>query len=85
MGDYNYEPVNLYNLVNIVKESTCFKNTENPRCIDCIIMNRKKEFQNTMIIETGLSYFHKMTIVTASSIFNHFCSSFHKSCLIEKY
>ena len=48
MGDYNYEtlePVlkvfcDSYNLVYIVKEPTCFKNTENPRCIDLIITNR---------------------------------------------
>ena len=59
--DYNYEPLepvmkvfcDSYNLVNIVKEPTCFKNTENPRCIDLIITNRKNKCQNTMVIETG--------------------------------
>ena len=44
----------------IVKEPTCFKNTENPRCIDLII---------TLVIETGLSDFHKMTVTILKTSF----------------
>ena len=52
----------IYSLKNIFREKTCFKNPSNPSCIDLIITNRPKGFQNSMVIETGLSDFHKMCI-----------------------
>ena len=33
-----------------------------PSCIDLVITNRSKSFQNSMVIETGLADFHKMCI-----------------------
>ena len=66
--DYNikdnklYEFSEVYNLKNIVKGNTCFKNTNHPTSIDVILTNRKERFQDTKIIETGLSDYHKMTI-----------------------
>ena len=70
MGDFNAEPADtvvsdsckIYNLKNIIREKTCFKNPNNPSCIDLIITNRPKSFQNSMFIETGLPDFHKMCI-----------------------
>ena len=70
MGDFNAEPADtvvsdfceIYNLKNIIREKTCFKNPNNPSCIDLIITSRPKSFQNSMFIETGLSDFHKMCI-----------------------
>ena len=63
MGDYNYEPLepvmkvlcDSYNLVHIVKEPTCFKNTENPRCIDLIITNRKTHVVLILLSRIGKS------------------------------
>ena len=54
--------VNFYNCKNIIKENTCFKNPDNPSCIDLFITNRPACFNGSMTIETGLSDFHKMTI-----------------------
>ena len=51
MSDFNAEPA---------PEKICFKNPNNPSCIDLIVTNRPKSFQNSMVIETGLSGFHKM-------------------------
>ena len=70
MGDFNARPTDtvvsdfceIYNMKNIIREKTCFKNPNNPSCIDLIITNRPKSFQNSMVIETGLSDFHKMCI-----------------------
>ena len=70
MADFNADFANtaapdffeIYNLKNMIKEKTCFKNPSNPSCIDLIITNRLKSFQNYMVIETGLSNFHKMSI-----------------------
>ena len=51
-----------YNLKNLVKGPTCFKNPENPSCIDLILTNHPRSFQGSTLIETGLSDFHKMTL-----------------------
>ena len=50
-----------YNLKSLIKQSTCFKNSENPSCIDLFLSNRPRNFSNSYIIETGLSDFHMMT------------------------
>ena len=50
----------IFNLKNLIKDKTCFKNPNKPSCIDLIITNRPNSFQNSMVIETGLSDFHKM-------------------------
>ena len=70
LGDFNSEITEptmkefceLFDLKNLVKENTCFKSLENPSCIDLILTNRYRSFQNTHTIETGLSDFHKMTV-----------------------
>ena len=47
-------------LRNLIKEPTCFKNLENPTCIDLILTNKSLSFKNTYVIEIGISDFHKM-------------------------
>ena len=59
----------IYNLKNLVKDPTCFKNVENPSSIDLILANRPKSFQKTVVRETGLSDFHKMTVTVLKSYF----------------
>ena len=49
-----------YNLTDLIKQPTCFKNPEKPSCIDLILPNRPKSFQSTCVTETGLSDFHRM-------------------------
>ena len=70
LGDFNSE-INentmkvfceTYNLKNLVKQDTCFKNPLNPSSIDVILTNREKSFHNTITVETGLSDHHKMTV-----------------------
>ena len=52
----------LYNLKNLIHKPTCFKNPIHPSCIDLILTNKYRSFQNSTIIETGLSDFHKLTV-----------------------
>ena len=52
----------IYNLKNIVKDKTCFKNPNRTSSIDFIIINKPKNFQASMVIEINLSDFHKMGI-----------------------
>ena len=77
LGDFNAEPldtymhefINMYGLKSLVNEPTCYKNVNNPSCIDLILTNRPKSFQTTTAIETGLSDFHKMTITIMKTFF----------------
>ena len=56
-----------YNFKNLVKEPTCYKNADNPSCIDLILTNKPSYYQMTTVIETGLSDFHKLTVSTLKS------------------
>ena len=57
------------NLKHLVKEPTCFKNIESPSCIDLILINKPLYFQNTNVLETGISDFHKLTLTIMKSSF----------------
>ena len=56
------EFLQVYNLKNLVKTPTCFKNPVKPTCIDLLLTNKPKCFQNTSVLETDLSDCHKMTV-----------------------
>ena len=68
LGDYNASIEDSftrnfcenYDLRSLVKEPTCFKNPENPSCIDLILTNKPRSFIKTGVIETGLSDYHKL-------------------------
>ena len=59
---WDYENCGSYGLHSLIKQPTCYKNPENPSCIDLILKNKAKSFQSTCVIETWLSNFHRMTI-----------------------
>ena len=78
MGDFDVEPndatmknfCHVYGCKNIFKDKTCFKNPINPNCIELIITNRPKSFQESEVIETGLSDFHKMSLTVMKVFYN---------------
>ena len=47
-----------YNLTSMVNKATCYKNPDKPTCIDLILTNCPGSFQNSCVVETGLSDFH---------------------------
>ena len=47
----------------MINKPTCYKYPDGPSCIDLILTNCPHSFQNSCVIETGLSDFHK-TVVT---------------------
>ena len=51
----------IYNLKHLIKDETCFKNPTKRTCIDLIVTNRPKWFQDTVVFERRLSDFHKMS------------------------
>ena len=58
-----------YNLKNLVKEPTCYKNPLNPSCIDLILTNKSRNFKNTSTFDFGLSDFHKLVVTSFKSQF----------------
>ena len=70
MGDLNSEVsenclngfCNVNSLKTLNRGPTCFKNLSNPSCIDLFLTNRQQCFQQTCVIETGISDFHKMVV-----------------------
>ena len=77
LGDFNATiketPVkdfcDFYNLRNLINVPTCFKNYNYPTCIDLILTNRARSFQNSCTIETGLPDFHKMIVTVMKTTF----------------
>ena len=78
IGDFNSEiseeAMNdfsqMYNLKNLIKEPTCFKNPNNPSSIDIMLTNHKNSFHGSSTVETGLSDHHKMTVTVLKHYFN---------------
>ena len=58
-----------YEFKNLIKDATCYKNPENPSCIDLILTNNPNSFQNSGVIETGLSDFHKMMVTVMKTTY----------------
>ena len=77
IGDFNSEDTEPrlseflceYDLKNLVKDKTCFKNPDNPSCIDLFITNNPRSFQNTSAVSTGLSDCHKMVVTVLKTTF----------------
>ena len=52
----------IYSFENLIKEINYFKNPHSLECTDLMMRIRSRSFQNSCVIETGLSGFHKMTV-----------------------
>ena len=70
MGDFNVGPndgtmktfCQIYGCRNIAKDKICFKNSINPTYTDLVITSRSKSFQESEVIEMGLSSLHKINL-----------------------
>ena len=77
LGDFNTEMSNphtsefcaLYNLTNLIKESTCHKIANKPTSIDHILTNHARLFQHSGIYETDLPDFHKLTFTVLKMLY----------------
>ena len=77
VGDFNVEVDNnaissfcdAFDLVNFIREPTCYKNPEKSSCIDLMLTNKHHSFQNSGAIETNLSDFHRMTVTITKMTF----------------
>ena len=70
MGDFNVamndkameDICSLNNLESLISKPTCYKNHENPTCIDLILTNRPGYFQHSNVFDTGISDFHLLIV-----------------------
>ena len=62
MGDFNDFFFNQFKLKSLNKDPACYKNNGKPSCIDLPLGNSAKSFENTCIIETSLTAFHKIVV-----------------------
>ena len=58
-----------YNLKKPVKRPACFKKLEKSICIDVILTDRQKYFQNSSAFETELADFNKLIFVVLKAYF----------------
>ena len=59
---------NMYDLKNIVKVPTCYKNLKGT-LLDVLLTNKPNSFQKTIVCETGLSDCHMLIATTLRSTF----------------
>ena len=77
LGGFNAEVDNnvissfcdAFDLANLVKKPTCYKNPEKSSCIDLILSIKPQSFQNSGVIEAGLSDFHRITVTVTKMTF----------------
>ena len=60
---------NVYNLESLSNTPTCFKNPENPSCIDLLLTNSKNNFDEAVVLESSLSDFHEFVVSVLKSYF----------------
>ena len=65
-----------YSLTSLIKHPTCYKNPSRTKCIDLILTNVPRSFQNTCVIEAGLSDFHLMTLTVMRKSFKNLSQSY---------
>ena len=77
IGDFNSEPKESamidfcqpYKMENLINNFTCYKNPNKPTCIDLMLTNKPRFFNNSSVVETGTSNFLKMTLVVMRACF----------------
>ena len=58
-----------YEFKNLIKDAACYKIPENASCIDLVLTNNPNSFQNSGVIETGLSDFHEMMVTVMKTTY----------------
>ena len=56
-------------LTNLINKVTCYKNPNNPSCIDLLLTSFPKHIQNSTVIETRLFDFHNMVFTVMKTNF----------------
>ena len=57
-----FHDCNIFGLKSLKKDEICYKNPENSGNIYLILTNNPRGFQNSCVIETGITDFHRMVV-----------------------
>ena len=69
-GNYIESFLHGHELSNLIKEETCFRNEQNPNCIDLILTsNSYNTFQQTATVCSGLSDCNKLVFTVLKRVF----------------
>ena len=52
-----------YDLENLIKQPSCYEKPNSPTCIDLVLVNITRRFQNMCVLEMKLYDFHLMTLI----------------------
>ena len=52
-----------YDLENLIKQPSCYENLNSLTCIDLVLVNVTRRFQNTCVLEIKLYDFHLMALI----------------------
>ena len=63
----------------MIKKRTCYKNHENPTCIDLTLTNTSGYFQHSDVFETGIYDFH--SLITTQLIKSAFKERYQRLCI----
>ena len=91
IGDFNtcLEEISMsgfcdtFGLKSLKKKLTCYKNQENSSSTDLILTNNPLSFQNSCVIETGLSDFHRMVVTVMKISFERLKPRVYKLCRLQ--
>ena len=87
IGDLNYDMLSNkrsrtitdlmdnFNFLNLIKEPTCFKNSENPTLIDLILTNSPSFTCNSSVINCSISDFHSIILTCIREQIKPRCTS----------
>ena len=69
-----------FNLTSMINKPTFYKNPDGPTWIDLILTNSPRSFQNSCVIDTGLSNLHRMIVTVMKTTYRkleprtvHYC------------
>ena len=62
MGDFNVAMSDKAMEESLISKPTCYKNHEDPTCINLILTNRPSYFQHSNVFETGISDFYLLIV-----------------------
>ena len=57
----------LYEVKSTINQWACYKSLTNPSCIEVFLTNSPNSFQESTVVEAGLSDFHKLIVTVMKS------------------
>ena len=60
-----------YTLSSLIKEPACYKNPQNPLCINLVLTTIPYSFQNSCVTETGFLDFHMITVTVMKTTYEN--------------